>query len=93
MVETLDLPTIFFTHGAADRQWSELARLICSDNPECSSSHNKAVLENPANADWFFHHCIQKFIEAFYVGVLSATDYWMHFKWQHRGSPHVHGLA
>ena len=81
MVDTLGLPTIFFTHSAADLQWPELACLICPDNPECSSSRNKAVLENPAIADWFFHHRIQKFIEAFYVGVLGATDYWMRFEW------------
>ena len=35
------------------------------------------------------------FIEAFYVGVLGASDYWLRtcIEWQHRGSPHVHGLA
>ena len=44
-------------------------------------------------SDWFFHHRIQKFIDAFYVGVLGATDYWLRFEWQHHLSPHVHGLA
>ena len=34
MVDTLGLPTIFFTHSAADLQWLELARLICPDNPD-----------------------------------------------------------
>lgn len=34
-----------------------------------------------------------KFIDAFYMGVLGVTDYWMRFEWRHRGSPHVHGLA
>ena len=29
----------------------------------------------------------------FYEEVLHATDYWLRFEWQHRGSPHVHGLA
>lgn len=24
---------------------------------------------------------------------MHATDYWLRFEWQHRGSPHVHGLA
>ena len=24
---------------------------------------------------------------------LGAKDYWLRFEWQHRGSPHVHGLA
>ena len=77
MVDTLSLPTIFFIHSAADLQWPDLARLICPDDPECSSSCNKAVLENPAIADWFFYYRIQKFIEAFCVCVLGATDYWM----------------
>ena len=27
------------------------------------------------------------------MGVLGVTDYWLRFEWQHRGSPHVHGLA
>ena len=74
-VDTLGLPTIFFTHSTADLQWPDLAYLICPDKPGCSSSRNKVELENSAIADWFFYHHIQKFIEAFYVGVLGATDY------------------
>ena len=93
MVDTLGLPTVFFTHSAADLQWPELARLICPENAESSSARNKAVQENPAIADWFFYHRMQKFIEAFYVVVLGVSDYWFRFEWQHRGSPHVHGLA
>jgi hypothetical protein len=93
MVDTLGLPTIFFTHSAADLQWPELARLICPEDPHSSSSRTKAVIENPAVANWFFYHRVLKFIDAFYVGVLGITDYWMRFEWQHRGSPHVHGLA
>jgi hypothetical protein len=79
--------------SAADLQWPELARLICPDDPDSSSARAKAVQENPAIADWFFYQRIQKFIDAFYVAVLGATDYWFRFEWQHRGSPHVHGLA
>ncbi len=30
MVDTLGLPTVFFTHSAADLQWPELARLLMS---------------------------------------------------------------
>ena len=93
MVDTLGLPTIFFTHSAADLQWPELAHLISPEHPESRSSRTTAVIENPAIADWFFYHRIQKFIEVYYVGILGATDYWMRFEWQHRGSPHVHGLA
>ena len=93
MVDTLGLPTIFFTHSAADLQWPELAQLICPDNPDSRTARAKAVIENPALADWFFYHRVMEFVKAFYIGVLGATDYWLRFEWQHRGSPHVHGLA
>ena len=93
MVDTLGLPTIFFTHSAADLQWPELARLTCPDDPDSRASRTKAVIENPAIADWFFYQRVVEFIKAYYVGVLGVTDYWMRFEWQHRGSPHVHGLA
>jgi len=69
MVDTLGLPTIFFTHSEADLQWPKLACLIC----ESSSSRSKAVTDNPAVADWFFHHHIQKFMDAVYISLLGAT--------------------
>ena len=93
MVDTLGLPTIFFTHSAADLQWPELAHLICPEEQDNPAARIKAVNENPAIADWFFCHRVQKFLDAFYLGVLKATDYWLRFEWQHRGSPHVHGVA
>ncbi len=93
MIDKLGLLTIFFTHSAADGQWPELARLICKDNPESSSSRSKAVNNNPAIADWFFYERITKFVEMYCVDLLGATHYWLRFEWQHRGSPHVHGLA
>ena len=62
MVDTLGFPTVFFTHSAADLQWPELARLICSDDQDSSSARNKAVQENPVIADWFFYQRIVKFI-------------------------------
>ena len=92
MVDTLGLPTVF-THSAADLQWPELARLICPDNHDCRTARSKAVIENPALADWFFHHRVMEFVKVFYTGVLAATDYWLRFEWQHRSSPHIHGLA
>ena len=93
MVDTLGMPTVFFTHSAADGQWPELARLICPDKKDSSSSHSKAVSDNPAIADWFFYHRISKFVDTFYTDVMGAVDFWYRFEWQHRGSPHVHGIA
>ena len=77
MVDTLGLPTIFFTHSAADLQWPALAHLIFPQDSHSSASRIKAVNVNPAITNWFFCHRVQKFVEAFYLGVLKATDYWM----------------
>ena len=93
MVDKLGIPTVFFTHSAADGQWPELAHLICPDNKDSSSIRSKAVSDNPAIADWFFYHRISKFVDTFYTDVMGAVDYWYRFEWQHRGSPHVHGIA
>ena len=54
MVNTLGLPTVFFTHSVADLQWPELAHLICPDYPDDRSTCSRAMIENPAIADWFF---------------------------------------
>ncbi len=93
MVDTLGLPTVFFTHSAADLQWPELAQLIRPENPESRTSCNAALNESPAITDWFFYHRIQQFIKSFYIDVLKVKDYWLQFEWLHRGSPHVQGLA
>ena len=85
--------TIFFTHSAADLQWPEQARLICPDQRDTPSSRINAVNNNPALADWFICHRVQRFVDAFYLGVLKATDYWMRFEWQHLRSHHAHGVA
>ena len=81
------------TYLSRHLQWPELAQLICPDNPDSRTARTKAVIENPALADWFFYHRLMEFVKIFYLGVLGATDYWLRFEWQHRGSPHVHGLA
>ena len=67
--------------------------LICPDKKDSSTSRSKAVSDNPAIADWFFYHRISKFVDTFYTDVMGAVDFWYRFEWQHRGSPHVHGIA
>ena len=64
--------------------------LLGVENPTNSTSRSNAVIENPCLADWYFYHRI---INVFYVGILKAKDYWLRFEYQHRGSPHVHGVA
>ena len=50
MVDNLGMPTIFFTHSAADFHWPGLGNLINSQG----GRQRQAVIENPAIADWFF---------------------------------------
>ena len=88
MVDALGLPTISFTHSAADLHWSELAQLICPDSPDSRAACAKAIIKNPALANWFFYHRVMEFIKALSSDLLT-TGY-------SSGStmgPHVHGLA
>ena len=91
MVYTLGLPTIFFTHSAADLQWPNLARLMSPSDPDSSASViDKHLLKTLPLPTGFFHERIRYFVEEFYVGILGSTDYWLRFEWQHRGSLHVY---
>lgn len=74
MVDSLGMPTIFFTHSAADLQWPELAHLLSPDANEFVNQ-STVVVENPALADWYFYHHIQKFVDTFYKDILGVTDY------------------
>jgi len=69
------MPTIFFTHSAADNQWSKLAHLIANHHRSCSS-RSFAVNENPAIANFFFYERISKLVKAFYTDILGAMAYW-----------------
>ena len=103
MVDTLGLPTVFFTHSAADLSGQNLpasSALMMQTPVQLAAKQSRRTLPLLRRtlplliiADWFFYQRIIKFIDAFYVGVLGASDYWFRFEWQHRGSPHVHGLA
>ena len=51
MVDTFGLPSVFFTHSAADLQWPELAKLLCPDHADDRAARSRGVIENPAIAD------------------------------------------
>lgn len=93
MVDTLSLPTVFFTLSAADLQWPELADLLDVDEPQNSAARSRAVVENPCLTDWFFYHRVIKFMDVVFTRILNANNYWLRFEYQHRDSPHVHGVV
>ena len=43
MVDTFGLPTILFTHSAANLQWPKLARVISPEDPESQSRHTEKI--------------------------------------------------
>ena len=82
MVDALRLPMVFFTHSAANTQCPELTKLIFPNDQHSSSWMNAAIADNSAIVDWLFFlaHRIDKFINAFYIGILGAMDYWFRFE-------------
>ena len=88
MVDSLRMSTVSYTHSAAGQLLHKSpVQMILTQ----VAAGNRASA--PAISDGFYQHWSEKFIEAFYIDVFGATDYWLWFEWQHRGSTHVHGLA
>ena len=54
MVDTLGLPTMFFTLSTADLQWPELADLVDVEEAENSTARSRVVIENSCMTDLFF---------------------------------------
>ena len=54
MVDTLGLPTMFFTLSAADLQWPELPDPVDVEEAENSTARSRAVFENLARLTCLF---------------------------------------
>lgn len=95
MVRQIGLPTIFFTLSAADYHWPDLFRLIVpGQDPAQFTERERHELmhDNPFLTANFFNIRAQAFIDLFIKRFFPVADFWYRFEWQHRGSPHVHGL-
>lgn len=93
MIDTLALPTVFFILSAADLQWPELADLLNVPDTNDRTASSTAVVSNPCMANWFFYHCVMRFMDVYFQNILKTIDYWLRFEYQHRGSPRTHGVA
>jgi len=95
MVRQLGTPTIFFTLSAADYHWPDLFKILSPNvNPNSLDEKQRATLmhDNPATVAWFFEKRCDIFMKLFMTKFFAVKDYWYRFEWQHRGSPHIHGL-
>lgn len=55
-------------------------------------THKLMMHENLRMVNWLFGQRVTQFINGFMLPFLNVRDYWYRYKWQHRGSPHLHGL-
>jgi hypothetical protein len=53
----------------------------------------ESLLQNPVSADWYFTRRFQLFIKFFFEEYLQCSEYYFRVEYQHRGSPHVHGMV
>ncbi|KAK3922134.1 ATP-dependent DNA helicase [Frankliniella fusca] len=95
MVEELGLPTIFLTLSCADLHWPDLFRVLTGneDNSKLTEKERRDLLQkNPYIVDSFFHERVECFIETILKPKFKVLDYWYRVEYQHRGSPHIHGV-
>ncbi|KAK3931974.1 ATP-dependent DNA helicase, partial [Frankliniella fusca] len=95
MCEQLGLPTVFLTLSCADLHWVELYRLLTGldDVSELREKERRDLLQqNPYIVDSFFHQRVQSFIKSVLSVEYPVKDYWYRIEYQHRGSPHMHGV-
>ena len=102
MIEQLGTPHLFVTLTAADAFWPEFEQLLFALNRQAvpvnetasaMRQRRKQMLQQYQGlADVYFHHRVDSYIKLFLAPVLGVVDWFVRFEWQHRGSPHAHGL-
>ncbi|XP_034255201.1 uncharacterized protein LOC117653547 isoform X2 [Thrips palmi] len=95
MVEQLGLPTLFFTLSAADLHWPDLFRMLAPDedfNTMSDYRRRQLVKANPLAVDSYFLKRAETFINDVLVKKFNVKDFWYRVEYQHRGSPHIHGI-
>ncbi|KAK3924207.1 tRNA pseudouridine synthase B, partial [Frankliniella fusca] len=85
MVEQLTLPNLFLTLSCADHHWPDLFRLLTSTNIEDLSEFGRwKLVKKILKVKTFISEVLEKYYK--------VIDYWYRVEYQHRGSPHIHGL-
>ncbi|KAE8740153.1 hypothetical protein FOCC_FOCC014351, partial [Frankliniella occidentalis] len=96
MIEQIGMPTLFFTLSSADYHWPELFKLLAPEENIISMSESRRrqlVHENPLLVDMFFSERVDTYIKEVLQKKFSIDDIWFRVEYQHRGSPHIHGVA
>ncbi|KAK3932948.1 Nucleoprotein [Frankliniella fusca] len=78
-----------------DLHWPELFNQLAPDEDfESMSTYRKRQLvkNNPMIVDPFFLKRVEIFMEEVLTKKYKIKDYWFRIEYQHRGSPHMHGV-
>ena len=96
LVQKIGSPTIFFTLSVADMQWPDLHILMPGTSPidpkEARNWRRQNVIDNPHIVASYVHLRHTFFRDEIFSKFHHAIDFWCHYEWKHRGSPHVHGF-
>ena len=108
MIRQLGIPTIFFSLSSADTRWIELLRGICLVEKNTLYTDQeildmdwaekcKLINDNPALCSRYFDYRVKSFVKHILKGKNSPfgilLNYFFRIEFQHRGSPHLHGIA
>ena len=107
MIRQLGIPTLFISLSAADTKWPELLQSIYIsihqkditdaelDNMSWSDKC-ELISKDPATCARYFNNKVQKFfkhiLKSPYSPFGTLTTSFHRVEFQHRGSPHIHGL-
>ena len=107
MIRQLGIPTLFISLSAADTKWTQLLQSIYIQTHKKIISLNelellpwpekcKLISSDPGTCALYFNDRVKKFIKNILKSPFSPLGHLENFfyrvEFQHRGSPHIHGL-
>ena len=107
MIHQLGIPTLFISLSAADTKWLELLQSIYKLTNKKNITHEQLekmpwnekcnlISKDPGTCALYFNHRVKKFIKHILKSPYSPFGKLLNFfyrvEFQHRGSPHIHGL-
>jgi energy-coupling factor transporter ATP-binding protein EcfA2 len=100
MVNQLGCPTLFITLSAADLHWPEIFKKIDpnfdydkEDEKVAFRRKMKIIQKNPKIFAKFFSRKYYSFFTGPLTKYFKIKDFWLRVEFQHRGSPHIHGIV
>lgn len=106
MVRQVNLPTFFITLSAAEARWNELLKILkklvdgvdATDDNIINMTYSekcRLIRSDPVTCSRYFDYRLRELLKCLKNGVFGPyelTHYYWRIEFQHRGSPHAHGI-